>query len=83
MIIKVDSIIDDIYITDIVSFKYYMEDICGYKLLNEDISNIYQSGYLYNPNKGWLHISFLGNPSEVKRKIREVRFNQLIKKPHI
>ena len=53
MIIKVDSIIDDIYITDIVSFKYYMEDICGYKLLNEDISNIYQSGYLYNPNKGW------------------------------
>lgn len=83
MIIKVDSIIDDIYITDIVSFKYYMEDICGYKLLGEDISNIYQSGYLYNPNKGWLHISSLGNPSEVKRKVREVRFNQLIKKPHI
>jgi hypothetical protein len=77
MIIKVESLINDLWVDRLVSFKYYMENICGYKVEN-DKSIIYQSGYFYNPNKGWMHVSSLGNPDDIKYQIRSKRLDYIL-----
>lgn len=76
-IIEVNEIINGLYVKQLVSFKYYMENICGYKV-TKDSSSIYQSGYFFNPNKEWCHVSSLGNPNDVKMKIRELKLKKLI-----
>jgi hypothetical protein len=78
MIIKVESLINNLWVDTIVSYKYYTECVCGFKFHGEDNTNIYQSGYFYNPNKGWIHISNLGNPDYIKKEIRSKRLNFIL-----
>ena len=79
MIINVNGIINNLYVHKIVSFKYYMENICGYKVTSGYSDSIYQSGYFYNTNKGWMHISSLGNSNYIKNELVKLR-NQKINK---
>jgi hypothetical protein len=74
-----------------ISFKEYMEDICGFKVNHSDIicscctqihSCKYRNGYILTVVNGkdvWWHVTMLGlSPIELRQEIRQQKINKLI-----
>jgi len=79
MIIVVNDKINDIWVNHIVDFKYYMEEICKYKVVKDDAKlSIFQTGYFFNDDLGWRHIGELGNSKDILNRVRELKLDKIL-----
>lgn len=75
--IKIEYHISDIYIDYIVD-QYEYEFIAGQKSYFDKGDDIYEFGLFYDGIK-YYHVNILGDAEYLKKKVREIRLNKILK----
>jgi hypothetical protein len=75
--IKVEDYISDVYIHYIID-QYEYQLINGERCYFDKGDDIYQYGLFYDGKK-YYTVNILGGPEYLKKKVREIRLNKILK----